>query len=271
MTTSVLVFTAALLLGACSSSENKENDGHSDSTATETTEAPPVEKDTLEVSGHIEFPSKDGLTITADSYESLPGKDFILLCHQADCSRGEYIETAKKLNGLGYNCLAIDQRSGKTCNNVENLTAKRAIEQGLKTGFMDAEQDILAAIEYIHQKTGNKVIVVGSSYSASLILKLAKKMDMISAIAVFSPSECLDGVKLQKEIAGLEIPVFATSSKKEAKAVNELLSGVKNKSCFVPTAEGDHGSKVLWNTSQNKDEYWQAFEKFLKEVTAPVI
>jgi len=104
----------ALFCAACSSNEKQEENKNTDSTSTA---AAPEEKetgtkDTLAISGHIEFPSKDGLMITADSYEMLPGKGFILLCHQADFSRGEYTETAKRLNEMGYNCLAIDQRSG---------------------------------------------------------------------------------------------------------------------------------------------------------------
>lgn len=262
-----------LLFFACSSGEKTEDKATEDSTSTaaapETEETPAT--DTLEISGHIEFPSKDGLMITADSYESLPGKDFILLCHQADFSRGEYVETAKKLNGMGFNCLAIDQRSGKTCNEVENQTAKRAKEKGLKTDHTDAEQDIVAAIDYIHNKSGKKVIVVGSSYSAALLLKIAKNNDQISAVAVFSPGEYLKGTDLKKEITGLTVPVFATSSKKEAKAVADLLTGVTTKEIFVPKAEGDHGSKVLWSTAAGNQEYWNAFEAFLKKHTEATI
>ena len=76
----------------------------------------------------IEYPSKDGLKITADLYESKKSNSdtFILLFHQAGWSRGEYNETAPKLNNLGYTCLAVDQRSGGEVNNVTNQTHLRA-------------------------------------------------------------------------------------------------------------------------------------------------
>jgi alpha-beta hydrolase superfamily lysophospholipase len=197
----------------------------------------------------------------------LPGKGFILLCHQADFSRGEYTETAKRLNGMGYNCLAIDQRSGNTCNGVDNLTAQHAKEKGLKTDYTDAEQDIAAAIDYINHRSGKKVIVVGSSYSAALALKIAKSNDKVAAVAVFSPGEYLKGIELKKDIEGLNVPVFATSSKKEAVSVAKLLTGVTNKDIFVPTVEGDHGSKVLWPGAAGNEEYWNAFSAFLKKNT----
>src|SRR5437667_8940636 len=95
----------------------------------------------------ITFPSKDELTITADLYEIDSTSPLILLCHQAGYSRGEYIETAKRLNKFGFNCLAIDQRSGKECNAVRNETARAAVLAGKPGNYPDAEQDIVAAID----------------------------------------------------------------------------------------------------------------------------
>jgi len=62
----------------------------------------------------ITFPSHEGVTITADLYITNEDKNipFIVLFHQAGFSRGEYREIAPKLNKLGFNCMAIDQRSG---------------------------------------------------------------------------------------------------------------------------------------------------------------
>ena len=74
----------------------------------------------------IEYSAKDGLEITADLYEAPESDTFILLFHQAGWSRGEYKETAPKLNTLGYSCLAVDQRSGDEVNAVKNKTHIRA-------------------------------------------------------------------------------------------------------------------------------------------------
>ncbi|HLP14295.1 MAG TPA: hypothetical protein VK177_20350, partial [Flavobacteriales bacterium] len=115
------------------------------------------------------------------------------------------------------------------------------------------------------------VIVVGSSYSASLALKIARGNNKIAAVAAFSPGEYLKGMNLQKEIAGITVPVFATSSKEEAKDVATLLTGIdaSNKTIFVPSAAGDHGSKVLWEAAPDHNEYWTAFTDFLNTVDAP--
>jgi len=76
----------------------------------------------------ITFPSKDGLTITADTYITNPDNKtpFIVLFHQAGWSRGEYNEIAPKLNKLGFNCMAVDQRSGGSVNGIQNETTALA-------------------------------------------------------------------------------------------------------------------------------------------------
>jgi dienelactone hydrolase len=263
----LLALIAAFTFAACSSSE-KEVEGSNNGDSTNVTDADTNNADTIKIHGTIQFKAADSLPITADSYEILPGEKYILLCHQAGFSRGEYIETAKRLNQLGYNCLAIDQRSGDKCNGIVNQTAFNAKEQELKTDYLDAQQDIEAAINYIYNHCGKKIIVVGSSYSASLVLKIAKASDKISACAVFSPGEYFDGINLQKEITGLSLPIFATSSKEESKDLITLLKGIKdeNKTIFVPKAKGDHGSRVLWPDAPDKDEYWSALEAFLKKI-----
>ena len=216
----------------------------------------------------ITFPSKDGLKITADLYLVAKPKEFILLCHQAGYSRGEYIETAKKLNKLGYSCMAMDQRSGDVVNNVINETAKRAKEKGLKPiVYLDTKQDMEAAITYVYKMNASKpIIIVGSSYSASLALLLATNNPKIKAVAAFSPGECLKGLNLTNAIAALNKPVFVTSSKKEISQVAGIFSKVKskNKVHFKPTVVGIHGSRVLWKKTKGHASFWKAFTDFLK-------
>ena len=215
----------------------------------------------------ITFPSKDGLTITADLYLVKEPKDFILLCHQADFSRGEYIEAAKKLNKLGYSCMAIDQRSGKIANNIPNETAKLAIEKGIKLkSYLEAKIDIEAAIDYFYKMNDNTpMIIVGSSYSASLSLLLAVNNTKIKAIAAFSPGEYLEGLNLANAILDLKKPVFVTSSKKEIEGVAVIIENVKsiNKVHFKPEVKGIHGSRVLWKKTLGNEKYWKAFTNFL--------
>jgi len=221
-------------------------------------------KDSFMVYGFLEFPSKDGLLISANSYEITNSSKYILLCHQAGYSRGEYRETAKKFNELGYNCLAIDARSGDKCNDMTNETAKRAKAAKKGTDYMDAEQDIIAAIDYISNKTGEKVVLIGSSYSASLALKIGKENENVEAVLAFSPGEYLKNVDVAATIKGFNKPVFITSSKKEAKDYEKIAAAIESsvKDVFVPAEEGIHGSSALWEETKNNAEYWAAVKAF---------
>jgi pimeloyl-ACP methyl ester carboxylesterase len=216
----------------------------------------------------ITFPSKDGLLITADLYEKDTTFIYILLCHQAGYSRGEYIETAQRLLQEGYNCLAIDQRSGKEANKILNETAKRAKEKDTGTDYKDAEQDILASIEWLYKKNGGKkIIVLGSSYSASLVLKIANKNEMVEKVVAFSPGEYIRGTSITLSSRDMDKPAFITSSRSEAESVKEIAKAIPtaNLTLFIPESEGIHGSRALWKSNPNSEEYWNALLPFLKK------
>lgn len=219
-------------------------------------------------SKNVTFESKDGLTITADLYKIDNDHGMIVLCHQAGYSRGEYLETAKKLNELGFSCLAIDQRSGKSANNVVNETAKLAKGKGLATTYLDAKPDIEAAIDYAVKLNDNQpVFLVGSSYSASLALLIASKNDKVKAVASFSPGEYLKGINLAASITDINIPVFVTSSKSEIGQTAEVIEHVKSGKVthFKPEVAGIHGSRALWTSTDGNETYWKAFTDFLNK------
>ncbi|NOQ90639.1 MAG: alpha/beta fold hydrolase, partial [Gammaproteobacteria bacterium] len=124
----------------------------------------------------INFNSADGLLITADRYtpHSKNTTPLIVLFHQAGSSRGEYNEIAPQLNKLGFNCIAVDLRSGEYSRDKDNETAIRASNKNLPTSYADALPDIIAALKYARKHfSDSKVIAWGSSYSAALVLKVA--------------------------------------------------------------------------------------------------
>ena len=123
----------------------------------------------------VDFPTAGGIQAHADLY--LPKKKvstLIILFHQAGWSRGEYREIAPKLVAQGYQVLAVDQRSGNAVNGVPNETHRRANEKKAGTNYLDAYADLQAALKYAtHRLKAKRIIVWGSSYSASLVFRLA--------------------------------------------------------------------------------------------------
>ncbi len=216
----------------------------------------------------ITFYAKDSVQITADTYYLDGVLPTVLLCHQAGYSRGEYINTAKKLNELGFSCLAIDQRSGKEVNAIINQTAIDADAKLKNVGYTGAKQDVEAALDYLYTLNGNQpIILVGSSYSASLSLWIGSENNKVKAVAAFSPGEYLKGIPLAKTIKTLQIPTFVTSSKRETKPVEKLVSLIDATyiTHYKPEMKGIHGSRALWKSTEGSEGYWKAFKVFLLE------
>ncbi|MFP6873568.1 MAG: hypothetical protein VCA55_08655 [Verrucomicrobiales bacterium] len=218
----------------------------------------------------ITFSSSDGLEITADRYliDDNPERPCIVLFHQSRWSRGEYRETAPRLNKLGFNCLAIDQRSGNTINGVVNETAQRAADAGLGTEWLDAIPDMESAIAWAREHHPQApVIGWGSSYSSSLIIKLAGEQDgLVDGILSFSPGEYFSPSNLIRTAApGVKVPVFITSARSEQNRWREIFNAIQSpdKVSFVPGTAGNHGSRSLWSQFSDSDSYWTAVEEFL--------
>jgi pimeloyl-ACP methyl ester carboxylesterase len=220
----------------------------------------------------IHFTADDGVKITADQYLiSDTDAPFIILFHQAGYSRGEYREIAPKLNKLGFNSLAVDQRSGKEVNGIVNKTNKEAKKLKKSTEYVDAIPDIEAAFLYVRDEMkAKKIVVWGSSYSAALVFYLASKYaDEIDGVLSFSPGEYfeIDGKKIKSFAVGVKSPVFITSAKNENKQWKEIYDSLtSDKSFFVPNQSGKHGSKALWESNFDNKEYWKAVTEFLDKI-----
>jgi pimeloyl-ACP methyl ester carboxylesterase len=218
---------------------------------------------------YVEFPSADGLIISGTIHQIDETSPSILLCHQAGFNMHEYDEIAPKLNALGFNCIAIDQRSGGILHDYVNQTADRAITEGFPIKYIDAEQDMVAAIDYTYNYFNQNVILWGSSYSSALALHIAANNEKVKAVVSFSPGDYFEDAKplLKTTMLDMDLPYFITSSRDEAVAISDFLRGRKpseNQIHFIPKASGTHGSRALWETDPAHEEYWAAVESFLE-------
>ena len=220
----------------------------------------------------VEFKSKDGLLVSGNLYEVDAKKPVILLLHQAGYNKHEYADIAPKLNDMGFNVLAIDQRSGGPFAGKNNETFERATKRGdSDISFVDAQQDIHAAVDYLHKKYNQKVTVWGSSYSSALALFVGAENEHINGIISFSPGNYFGDAKpkLSSVFKDLNKPFLVTSSKEEATDLSKELEGVtlnKNQSQFIPENDGFHGSRAIWEGQKGADEYWKAITQFLNKI-----
>ncbi|MEM7550428.1 MAG: alpha/beta fold hydrolase [Bacteroidota bacterium] len=227
----------------------------------------------------ITFDSKDGVQISADYYESdTENAPLIILFHQAGWSRGEYREIAPKLVAMGFNCLAVDLRSGNQVNDVENKTFRSAKSKVKQTSYLDAYADVQASVEYAMEflTGGEKVIIWGSSYSSSLVLKYAgEHKKNIKGVLAFSPGEYFTSLGksssfIQESATNIISPVFITSAKNEQKSWWNIYQSIQaeEKSYFLPETSGNHGSRALWVQFQDNKAYWASVTKFLESLKA---
>ena len=248
---------AALTLMACNSSSDR---GELDSVS---------ENIELGDAGTFTFQSADSLPITADYYPNKDAKSIIVLLHQAKFSRGEYNQIAKVLVDSGFACLAIDLRSGGEVNGVKNETAARAEELGKSTEFMDARQDIVAAIDFVAKNSDKEIYLWGSSYSASLALMEAVNNRAVKKVVAFSPGEYLNTQNTVKEVVSSLIkPVFITGGNAEFDMiVNPIVGVIPSKDVVVYKSSGisDHGSKTLWLNGKETDVTYEKVIAFIRK------
>jgi len=214
----------------------------------------------------VEFPSLDGLMVTADLYKSENVTDpTITVFHQSGSSRGEYRSIAPKLVNAGFNVLAVDLRWGGTLkkSSVVNETAKRngtykilaSLESGDQTAkskiwptIFASYQDMLAAQDWlsVNQYTGKR-IVLGSSFSSILVFKLAKDRD-IDAVLSFSPAEYFpdDSNLVKNWLKGYTTRTYITGGSEEVEMIEGVYHSINttNKTLFKSKA-GRHGAAIL--------------------------
>jgi dienelactone hydrolase len=218
----------------------------------------------------VQFIAADGLEITADEYIVEQGRPYILLLHEQGSSRGEFKTIARRLCKMNYNCLAVDLRNGGSDNFVSNETVRQLREGHAKADVHDIEQDVLAAIDYAHEKSNLPVILFGSAANGSLALLVALNNENTRAVVALSPGEYfMPETKIEDAVARLKKPVFITSSKSEFPYVSELASGIDKEylTLFEPTqGEGRRGTASFSTSYDQNTEYWIALILFFKEL-----
>lgn len=213
----------------------------------------------------------DGLKVSADVYRAndKPDAPWIVLAHQAGSSRGEYRTIAPRLNKLGFNAIAIDQRSGKAFDGVRNETAQRAATRGIRQNYAAALPDIEAALTFARAQTSGRVILWGSSYSAALAIWMAgQEATAMDAVVAMSPGEYIRGRGIARAAKKIKVPVLITSPTSERRKWRAIFKAIPGdqKVGFAPASGGRHGSSALIPArNKSADTYWSVVEKFLQD------
>lgn len=192
----------------------------------------------------ITFEATDGKTVFGDLYPSRRnGRAVALLFHQAGSNAGEYDGLAPDLCQAGFDCLAVDQRSGGTMWERPNRTVAKA---GASVGYEEAFADMDGALKWARsQGKYRRVIVAGSSYSASLVFRLATEREGVAAILAFSPGEYFERPgTVERWARAWRGPLFVACSPDEAKGNAEKLFEASARASDAPTMLSSHPGGV---------------------------
>ncbi|MFO1011810.1 MAG: dienelactone hydrolase family protein [Planctomycetota bacterium] len=228
----------------------------------------------------------DGVTMTADWYSGAKAratdakaKVVFVCCHMARSSRGEYREIAPKLAAEGWDALAIDLRSGEKSGAVVNETAKSAtVALGGSQGFQAAFGDLDFAIAWARELApGAKVVLVGSSYTASLAVRYASMVDgKADLVLAFSPSECLNDWTVVDSAKAVRVPVFVTCGsgareRQNAEPIANAVPGALRHSHWpTDAAKAKHGSaSLLVEDAAGRETLWKLVRELVTSVAEP--
>lgn len=216
--------------------------------------------------------TSDGVAVYGTLSQAQPhGRSIALLFHQAHANRHEYDSVVPALQKLGFDTLAIDQRSGGDLFDGHNETVAKL---GSSADYVAALPDLEAALAWARAQHYARIVAVGSSYSSSLVIVLAAKHPQgLSAIASFSPGEYFDDKNQIKQAAAkVTLPFYITTDPNEASDVAEVLRDAHGANIvhYQPKI-GVHGASTLVATRNPNG--WQAnlasFTAFLQGLPAP--
>ena len=211
--------------------------------------------------------AKDKTRVYASYYRSMNNNSKIaLLFHQAGSNRMEYEPLLSTMHSAGFDTLTVDQRSGDTRWGADNMTVNRI---GQSAEYIDAYADLEAALEYAVKRKYKTIVVVGSSYSASLAIVLASKNpEKVTAVAAFSPGEYFTNKNWIKTSAEkLRVPLYVTGATDEKQRVDEILvKTAGNDVTYYRPINSVHGVSTC-RQDMNPEGYkenLQNFSKFLE-------
>jgi len=220
--------------------------------------------DGFTVYGHLHRP--DGFEVS-DSV----GVPLILAFHQGGASgEAEYAPIIPRLLRREYAVLTIDQRRGGDRFMGYNQTA--AAFDAENVSYCDAYNDLEAAFAYALTLEGiDEIIAWGSSYSATLAVKLAvNHPELISRVLAFSPAsgEPMTGCSVLSLAFQLQQPALFLRPKSEmsiGSVAADLSAFARMGHEIYIASPGAHGSSMLVSerVEGNTSETWNTVIRFL--------
>ncbi|WP_369996031.1 alpha/beta hydrolase [Winogradskyella sp.] len=227
-----------------------------------------------ETASEIYLYTSDSIKVYGDLYEKDKSSPTLLIFHQGGSnSRAEYKAIIPKLKDQGFNILAIDQRvGGQYFYGGYNRTVAEISKN--EYHYCDAYPDMVAALDYLNASgfTG-KTILWGSSYSATLALKLANNnSNAVDGVLAFSPASGppMKDCQPNEHIEALKLPLLllkpASEMQSERSQTQIKLANDNGHKTYIAD-NGVHGSSMLDDNriEGSSSQTWNVVMDFLSQ------
>lgn len=218
----------------------------------------------------VTFESEDGATLAGDLYLAKPDAPAVVLVHRLFGERSEWAPLVESLRRADqrYTVLTFDLRGHGASKAPEKKPSADS-----KT---ELARDVKAAIEHVLGATKEKargVVLVGSSFGATLASLVAFDQPKVTALALVSPGAAIRGVDLYRPYSEVRnLPTFIagaeadTVSRDPLDAVGRMAQ--RGKVQRYPGAR--HGAEFL---GQEHPRLWKDLGSWLASVydEAPVV
>ena len=225
---------------------------------------------------------EEGLEMTADytRQRAKPKGPIVVCMHMAGSSRGEYADIAPLFAEYDCDVLAVDLRSGGEFGGVANELAAAWSEahEGETASYEAAYPDVEKAVAWAQElRPDSRVILVGSSYSASLALVYAgRNPQAVDAVLAFSPGEYFkDFARVGLEVKTIEAQVYVTcgNGPRELSLAKPIFKAIPKelRSSFWPgEIPASHGARTLIQEDPAYGErQWAPVQKIVRALTVP--
>jgi len=220
----------------------------------------------------VEIITEDNIKLYGDFARKNDTDEIVLLFHQGGSNvRGEYKNILPRLFAEGYNVLATDLRSGGETYGFENRTTEH-LEKEYE--YCQAQRDIQAVINYVNKKGYKNIILWGSSFSGSLVIRAVEGNEqLMKGVVAFSPASggpmaiCRPDEMIKK--TKVKLIVFRPKRELEIESVQQQFELLDKYGHDTHVAEnGIHGASMLdkERVQESTNKEWERVLEFIESL-----
>lgn len=200
----------------------------------------------------VEFPTDDGVSISATLRVGRAGTTPVVLVHQLGSARAEWDPLVAKLAELGLTTLAIDLRGhGESTHGTGANARAYAYGSFRDTDWRATQKDVRAAIDFLaahEQVHAARVVLIGSSIGGTACIAAAAEDPRVASLVVLSPGRAyhgFDAILPASRLAERPLLVLHSSEELPSQETSGVLDRIVANSTVRVVPGSAHGVSML--------------------------